>query len=98
MSDEQATPRPWAIDARTDTSIRSAERGVCTTGGPYSTLEDDSHAINAANARLIVRAVNSHDKLVEALRGLVTKAAQRGVFVNSVEMVAARAALAEAEP
>jgi hypothetical protein len=70
MSD-YATPRPWKItDTDGDLYISAPNVTIadCTswsanTGQPNCPESDESHA----NAELIVRAVNSHDALVEAL-------------------------------
>lgn len=43
------------------------DRTICTTGG-YSSNQEDTLPQNQANAELIVKAVNSHPELVEALK------------------------------
>lgn len=60
-----ATPRPWAVydegDGDFSKWVISSETGVVTDN------------IRRADAELIVRALNAHDALVEALDGLVTR-------------------------
>lgn len=78
MSDVQATPRPWRIedypdDQRIDLMGTPASYGV---KGQWTLAELDYggacvlEAEYRANARLIVRAVNAHDPMREALVGL----------------------------
>lgn len=60
----QATPRPWTVTLQGD---RWRVRGNHSTG----TEQHVVHVYNKANATLIVRAVNQHDALVEALEDLL---------------------------
>lgn len=66
-----ATPRPWRV-APDDLSVMGAapvHRHICgTVSNHVPTLAE-----MRANARLIVRAVNSHDALVAALEDIVTR-------------------------
>lgn len=73
---ENATARPWKV-AHFEMSLESeVSNGVkivsCENG---DTIADNEtyypHAITEANAALIVRCVNSHDALVEALEGMI---------------------------
>lgn len=78
MTQDLATPRPWfAVNDGTKDepmwSVKAAriagkpprhEVAVCATG-------DSPQPMETANAALIVRCVNSHDALVEALSNLL---------------------------
>jgi hypothetical protein len=96
------TATPWIVDEVAD--------GVCYVVAPEIALiaildpsDDDAPALE--NARLIVRAVNSHDKLISALQGLFEHCAMVhkhwGEGSNQKEadaaIDAARAALTEVE-
>ena len=71
----QATPRPWAIAQPAE--LRNVSQIVDGRGNAlaslYYLLNDEPRALakteaeNGANAAMIVRAVNNHDALVEAL-------------------------------
>ena len=66
----EATPRPWKTDAYricTDAGTLIAE----ATGAPRAENWVDERDIPIANAELIVKCVNSHEMLVEALREIV---------------------------
>jgi alpha-mannosidase len=88
---EQATPRPWhTLKGRRLYNIKGPE------GEQICQVRDAEHA------DLILRAVNMHDELVEALRCIRREARSRNVVDNLearlnriVKM--ARAALAKAE-
>jgi len=72
MSKEQdrATARPWVVDPQEFDLIRVLkDRAVCQVFG-------DGAEQTKANAALIVRAVNSHDKLVEACEAATNKLAE----------------------
>ena len=74
------TKTPWAIDPKADMHIVAAGRGVASTGGPGNNHEEDGgYGENRANAQHIVRCVNSHDALVEALETL------RNRYVSLIE-------------
>jgi hypothetical protein len=64
------TPTPWAVDEDHPTSVvfeADTEIEICTTDSGSSAEQGEDEA----NAALIVRAVNSHAALVEALGDLV---------------------------
>lgn len=84
MSD-QATPRPWryvaeprpnggrpwhCIDAEAECPV-TGDTIECTLGELYGPFQKDQETV-AANAALIVRAVNAHDALVEALEKIAS--------------------------
>lgn len=78
-----ATPRPWAV-APTGRVMRdgySQPWGIVSPGAGYALIGGlfgdtaGGEAAAEANARLIVRAVNSHDALVSALRRVVEEMA-----------------------
>ena len=83
MSDVEASPRPWKIRYEMNVvADRDGGRGiVCSNAtvaacGGFSSNMKNTTDENRANACLIVRAVNSHERLVEALRyaiGLLDK-------------------------
>lgn len=75
----EPTPRPWAV--KSQTSIIAGERGIATT---HLHMGDWAEEIqrDEANGRLIVKAVNAHDGLVEALTELVE---QVSIILNSME-------------
>lgn len=58
----QATPRPW----------KSIGRDIETvTGDPVASTYGLNDSEEKANAKIIVKAVNCHDELVEALNGMI---------------------------
>lgn len=57
------TPTPWILDADNIQLIRNDKKEAVCTMFAYPERE--------ANARLIVKAVNNHDRLVETLEGIV---------------------------
>lgn len=61
------TPTPWRVEEWPDDIMDSEGMAVATTdtSGISRVLPEE---VRAANAAFIVRAVNNHDKLVEALR------------------------------
>ena len=99
MNADNTTPRPWLAHGCV---IESASRCVATTRGGIARADwqDD-----CPDARLIVRAVNSHAALVEALEGLdrILQRAESNASGNpewnyvSEKINAARAALAAAK-
>jgi len=112
MSNEQATERPWTANIGQDddshTFTIGPKRGdflvnpvAVTTCGDGSAKD---MARNAANAALIVKAVNNHDPLVAAVEGLLAEmwgSRKRDVRKHSHLMIAeatAMKALADAKP
>lgn len=63
------TPTPWRIHDKTElTVVAQNNRTVANTGTYNSNIDSEKvHNENVANAELIVRAVNYHDRLVECL-------------------------------
>jgi len=82
MSNDKATPRPWRVDegnlifgADYGNLIFGADYGHLIFGADYSGVGDtcvsaDDYDTQMANAALIVKAVNMHDRLVEALKAV----------------------------
>ena len=68
----RTTPRPWKIEDSTHIvqAVGNAAGVVICDVENYSRFTQDD-VRNAANAELIVRAVNAHDDLVVALKGVV---------------------------
>lgn len=71
------TELPWKVDDRFKTSVRSCNKqgqGICSTGGYSDNRRDPEDLAEEleANARLIVTAVNFHQRLREALDGLMS--------------------------
>jgi hypothetical protein len=90
MNNER-TPLPWSLGGKA--TIRSAN-----VPRYIATLENNSE--RAANAEFIIRAVNSHDDLVAALkgcRGLVRALTGADDDIANAAIRYADAALAEAE-
>lgn len=65
MSNDKATPRPWEYNATRGEIEQNEERIAKLRFTDEETID--------ANGRLIVRAVNSHDALVEALEAVDIK-------------------------
>lgn len=100
----QATNRPWAISMGSKTTICRpadlpqnqrciiAEMRTNVMGLPISIEEAE------ANAKLIIKAVNYHDELVEALKGAVRAIEYlSGTTKHSILYNTAKQALAEVE-
>lgn len=62
-----ATPRPWKYSPY-HKSIQSTEISKDGCVLKIADLDLASYGVNEANAALIVRAVNNHDALIEALK------------------------------
>ena len=63
--EKKHTVTPWNVQGKTVITVWSEKYRIAI-------LDSNNGApINVANAALIVRAVNNHDKLLEALEGLV---------------------------
>ena len=62
---DNATPRPWKLDELN--IIRDVEEHGIDLIARVDDGCDENYRSNAANSRLIVRAVNSHDHLIYAL-------------------------------
>lgn len=92
MSTSKATARPWIADSYYTDGKRVEIRmnGVRIARMLPASAKSPSEAEQTANAALIVRAVNSHEALVAALRGML----QHAGWAASEK---ARAALALAE-
>lgn len=65
--ESKATPRPWTV-GKTRFGSWGIAGGAFTHESPLAQIQDWDEAAEG-DARLIVRAVNSHDALVEALQG-----------------------------
>lgn len=82
MTGTQATPRPWEIKKFPDDSQFRNQFFIAapmTEDNPYfgharfaEILADDNYPRKLADAELIVRCVNAHSDLVEALRKTLT--------------------------
>lgn len=71
----QATPRPWRTDAEFDhENILGPDEAMVADCAIFLNRKFGKRTpeINRANAELIVRAVNAHDALVEALEDLLS--------------------------
>ena len=99
---KEPTPRPWVVDFNHRIVDGEGEPiADCKVVGAITRLSNQKPAADAA---LIVRAVNAHDDLVAALRALVDKYAELvnggdcGFWnpENEDEMKAARTAIAKA--
>ena len=89
------TPTPWHLVTQSPddegivrTAVRvpgpqptDTEYGICTIDG-HGSMEHDAREV--ADAELIVRAVNAHDALVEALERAAADASSIGIIVGMV--------------
>ena len=63
------TPTPWRMMKGKQPVYKRTIEGIATIGAPYKFHANEMSISEAqANAEFIVRAVNSHDELVEALK------------------------------
>jgi hypothetical protein len=93
------TPTPWLISRRSSTAIETGQGMLIASTGGYSDTGRDSEDIHdeqTANAALIVRAVNSHAELLEALETLVRFYRENDAAQVIPEWEKARAAIAKA--
>lgn len=67
----KATPRPWRVDVFQDEDYDPYRAEILAADG-YTVLERETLEETAANAELIVRAVNSHEQLVAALEQMLS--------------------------
>jgi len=74
------TPTPWQIAGVSTERLVGRQRGVeadfihieavgYEAGGGIGLVHDKPHGVGLANTQLIIRAVNSHAQLLEALEG-----------------------------
>lgn len=89
------TPLPWRLGYSPLNVEWASDRIVCSMAGASAARETDFIAEQHANAALIVRAVNSHHELVEALEGMMR--AYDEFNFDTFDPNAARAALAKAK-
>ena len=79
------TPTPWRIHDKTElTVVAQNNRTVANTGTYNSNIDSEKvHNENVANAELIVRAVNYHDRLVDMVEQLRAdlKAARSALYI-----------------
>lgn len=87
------TPTPWEAVGCTIFETARECQPVQVVGNTHNTGRDEAE--DEANAAFIARACNAHEGLVEALTNL-TKMVEDGDW-TSVELVEARAALAQAQ-
>lgn len=100
--DQTHTPAPWywAVNLNTDrlVTIRRDDADgdvIATLNLPF--VIGNRQVAMEANAKFICRAVNSHDDLLAALRGLFGAVASNYPATLRPEMDAARAAIAKAQ-
>ena len=93
MQEDNTTPRPWKLEpARLDEILivgDSATSDVARLAGPLTR--------KGANAGLILRAVNAHDALIEAvdtLLGVAMWARDNGAYPEAVNVMIYRSRLA----
>lgn len=70
------TPTPWYIESVAVNAFKSAVSLVSETGGKITNIN-----CSDADAAFIVRAVNAHDALVEAIDYLLTAAEPEGMAI-----------------
>ena len=94
------TPLPWRYE-RANPSPTTGEHLIAGGKPGYlAEVRDCGSGDVAANAALIVRAVNCHSDLLEALKAIVAGLSfgdDEGLVEYAEPMIAARAALAKAE-
>lgn len=78
------TPGPWEIDVTIYEHMCAGIRQVGGDTAPIAQVWRTDDRTGYANAEFIVRACNSHDALVEALRGLLDQF-DAGYFVRNTE-------------
>lgn len=76
------TPTPWRVAECPEDIIGADDAAVATTDTSVISMISPED-VRAANAAFIVRAVNSHDKLVEALRYADTRAVSRAAYPHA---------------
>jgi hypothetical protein len=75
----QHTPTPWQIGEYTPYTVEHGRRSICSTGGYSSNVNPERvSAENIANAEFIVRACNSHERVVAALKAIIACEAYPG--------------------
>lgn len=89
------TTTPWQIVAGMPGSTEIRSERNCLVAAVYSDSGDQSE--EDANAAFIVRAVNSHDKLRNALRLCVSRLEEYQDAEGGTALELARAALKESE-
>ena len=94
MKTDNATPRPWGIGLTVNGSKR-----IMAEHWPVADIAIDRTSFqkeHEANAELIVRAVNAHDELVKACKGLLKlayKATNDDSWIEIAEQAIAKAEL-----
>jgi len=91
-----ATPRPWRVHDRYDDEVW-AGGGWVAACVPNPDKRSDENETGAANADLIVRAVNAHDALVAALRGIITLNHTPETYESAISAACAALKLAESD-
>lgn len=92
----EPTPRPWEYDGKDINHLPGKEPWAVTVVGQEQGRAYESYGpliLSSADAELIVRAVNSHDALVEALRNTLAIALTYGLSEEHGVVIQARAAL-----
>jgi len=66
------TSLPWSINTKALGLIESeSAHRSCASASSYSDGSEAAHEENEANAAFIVKACNNHQKLLDAMKGLV---------------------------
>ena len=90
------TPTPWTINTRASSLVEYGRRSICTCGG-YSDGTEETHDENLANAEFIVKAVNNHYQLLEALEACVKEIPFTSFQASSETKVLAQKAIKKAQ-
>lgn len=79
------TPTPWRIHDKTElTVVAQNNRTVANTGTYNSNIDSEKvHNENVANAELIVRAVNYHDRLIRVAERICEIAEENGCVTKN---------------
>ena len=108
MTDTPAhTPLPWVIDPTYPSEVQTSQLESITSCWHEQAVGQEitvtgvlpcSLTESAANAAFIVRAVNAHGDLVDAVRAILFQINQGKVFERDACITQARAALAKVTP
>ena len=84
MSDQQHTPTPWEAVTRGHSAIVRTVAGACKVAEARSR---EPLQVDEINAAFIVKAVNSHDDLLKALRYCEAASNQPNVFKHAAAAI-----------
>ena len=101
MTKDNATPRPWKVSDLNKCRIVADDNAGRYVAITYHDMLHNTE-MNEANAQLIVKAVNCHDELVEALklsyRSLTIDSDMEKDFAVEIKKIKQALAKAESDP